>query len=128
MPYLLDTHVLIWYAEGNEKLSETARQIVDNFEEERFISIASIWEMSIKSSLQKIQLEPSFSAFIQKEFDLLAYKLLPVELPHTIQAEKLPFFHRDPFDRMIIAQAMVEGIPIVSTDKVFDDYGVERIW
>lgn len=128
MPYLLDTHVLIWYAEGNEKLSETARQIVDNFEEDRLISIASIWEMSIKSSLKKIQFSPSFSEFIKKEFELIDYQLLQLGLEHTFQLEQLPFHHRDPFDRIIIAQALVEGIPIVSIDKEFDKYNVERIW
>ncbi len=128
MPYLLDTHVLIWYAEGNDQLSNKARRIVDNFDEERFISMASVWEMGVKSSLGKLEFQPSFPAFVKKEFELIGYKLLQFEYAHIFQVEKLPYHHRDPFDRIIIAQAMAEGFPIVSADKKFDNYDIERIW
>jgi PIN domain nuclease of toxin-antitoxin system len=120
--------VLIWYAAGDSQLSDTARGIVDDFSQERLISIASIWEMGIKSNIGKLAFKPDFESFIQNEFQLVGYDLLPIELPHIFQMEKLPLHHRDPFDRIIIAQSLAENIPVVTKDSIFGSYGAERIW
>lgn len=128
MAYLLDTHVLIWYATGDSQLSKTAKNIVDDISKEKFISIGSIWEMGIKSSLGKLQFKPSFEPFILNEISLIGYKILQISPSHIFEMEKLTFHHRDPFDWLLVAQSLVENIPIVSIDAAFDNYGVNRIW
>jgi PIN domain nuclease of toxin-antitoxin system len=113
MRYLLDTHVLIWYAEGNTRLSSEAIEIIEDKSKTCLISIASIWEIGIKHQLNKIQLKPSFESFIKEEIDLVGYGILALSLDHILSLSKLPFHHRDPFDRMIIAQALSEKISVI---------------
>jgi PIN domain nuclease of toxin-antitoxin system len=118
MKFLLDTHALLWILSEDKRLSEDAKNEYLNRENTIFLSMASIWEMSIKISLNKLKL-----SVVGNDI-----KLLRIESSHIYPLQKLPFYHRDPFDRLIICQAMYEKMPIISSDKNFDLYSVKRIW
>ena len=128
MRYLLDTHSLIWFIGGDLQLSVHARQLIDDEGNELFISIASLWEMAIKFSIGKLNLEQLFEKLFPEQLDNNSIEILDITVGHLKAVCYLPFHHRDPFDRSIIAQAQVERLPIISVDTVFDDYGVKRGW
>ncbi|OAI41414.1 hypothetical protein AYO38_03795 [bacterium SCGC AG-212-C10] len=127
---LLDTEVLIWAAESSPRLSESARAIVVDPTNERLLSAAVSWEMAIKIGLGKLAVDGPLHVFLDAQTDLLSLIPLPIETRHSLTVLQLPQFtnHRDPFDRMLIAQAMTEGIPVVSADRRFAQYGVQVIW
>lgn len=127
MRYILDTHAFIWYATGDEKLSSTAKSLIESFNE-RFVSIASIWEMAIKVNIGKLEFKEPFEKLIFDQLSINEYKLLGVELKHLFKLSRLTLHHRDPFDRLIISQALVENIPVISADEKFNAYNIERIW
>jgi PIN domain nuclease of toxin-antitoxin system len=127
MKYIFDTHVFIWYASGDDRLSGTAKSLIESFHE-RFFSIASIWEMAIKVNIGHLQFKRPFDEVIANQMAINQYKLLHVEIEHLFKLSELDLHHRDPFDRLIISQAIVEDIPIVSKDEKFDRYDIERIW
>jgi PIN domain nuclease of toxin-antitoxin system len=127
MKYLFDTHVFIWYAVGDERLSPRAKDLIES-RHERFISMASIWEMAIKVNIGHLEFREPFDKIIANQFRINSYKLLNLKLQHLFKFSGLPLHHRDPFDRLIISQALVEDIPIVSVDEKFNDYGVDTIW
>ncbi|MDQ2687292.1 MAG: type II toxin-antitoxin system VapC family toxin [Armatimonadota bacterium] len=124
---LLDTHTFLWFILNNPQLSAHSKELIENAET-LFLSIASIWEMAIKVSAGKLPLPKPWDQFILQQILRNKITLLPIEYSHTVTVSSLPFHHRDPFDRMIIAQSLVEQVPIVSVDGVFDDYGVQRLW
>lgn len=128
MKYIIDTHALIWYAEGSLKLSEEAKNIIENKHNDLLLSLASVWEMAIKSQLGKLNFLPNFKSFIESEIQLVGYKVLPIQLEHVHIVESLPLFHRDPFDRIIIAQAVNDDVSVLSADITFDKYTIKRIW
>jgi len=128
MRIILDTHVFLWFIEGNSKLSQTAQRIVEDTENDRLISYASLWEIAIKTSIDKLPLHEPFETLIPSELHRLWIFPFDFSLEHLTRIITLPFHHNDPFDRMLIAQAMVEGVPILSVDKVFDAYEVQRLW
>jgi PIN domain nuclease of toxin-antitoxin system len=128
MKVLIDTHTFLWLIEDHPHLSTAARSIFADSANEVFLSIASVWEMAIKVSLNKLQLNASFEHFITQNVPKNNVQLLPVTLPHLVQVSALPFHHRDPFDRLIIAQSIVENIPIVGVDAAFDAYPITRLW
>lgn len=119
MKYLIDTHAFIWYATGNKKISKTARSLIDS-NEVKFVSIGSIWEMAIKVNIGKLDFKQPFQKIISDQLKINDYILLNLELKHIFIASNLELHHRDPFDRIIISQAMVEKMPIVSIDDKFD--------
>lgn len=128
MNILIDTQAIIWFAENNPQLSGPARAAMEDADNECFVSMASFWEISIKMNLGKLDIKGmSLQAFMDEvsENDFLT---LDIRRDHILENEKLSLFHRDPFDRLIIAQAIVEKMPIVSSDVVFDTYSVSRIW
>ncbi len=127
MEYLFDTHVFIWYAVGDNRLSPAARDLVESFHI-RYISIASIWEMAIKINIGRLKFDYPFEETINEQFGANEYQLLNLDVQHLFKLSTLELHHRDPFDRVILSQAMVERIPIVSADAKFDEYDVERIW
>ena len=127
MRFLLDTHVLIWNLSRPEALSKKTLALIDDPVYDKFISLASLWEMSIKVSLGKLKLSQPTSQIISDCFDA-GLKLLPITLEHTQTVENLPWPHRDPFDRMLIAQAQHEKLAIITQDVKFRDYQVEIIW
>lgn len=128
MKLLLDTHSFLWFIDGSPKLSTTARALIEDPANERFLSIASTWEIAIKQSIGKIAFAQSLATFLTEQLVINDVGVLGITLAHVYHTAGLPFHHRDPFDRMILAQSLVEGIPIVSVDSVFDAYGVTRLW
>lgn len=128
MKLLLDTHTFIWYVTDNSKLRATAQQLINNGNNQVLLSIASIWEMAIKHSVGKLNFELPFEVFISQQLISNNFRLLDIKISHLVAVASLPLHHRDPFDRLIIAQAMVEKILIVGTDEVFDSYLIQRLW
>lgn len=128
MRLLLDTHTFLWFIDGNPKLSSYARQLIEEFTNERFLSIASLWEMSIKNSLGKLKLPVPFTKLVAEQVYGNAIKLLHIAPEHLDVLRTLPFYHKDPFDRLIVSQSLSENIPILSQEKAFDDYAVRRFW
>lgn len=122
MRYLLDTHVLIWHAE-NQNLSQNVLNIINNPENTILVSHASLWEMTIKVSIGKLKLNFSIAEF-PKLLSQNQFSILPFDFKNYEILSQLPFHHQDPFDRMLIAQAMSENIPIISHDSKFDLYDV----
>ena len=128
MRLLLDTHTFLWFIAGDERLSGPAREAIADIKNEVLLSIASLWEIAIKLSLGKLELEGPFDALIPQLLADNAVKILPIELEHLFVLAELPFHHRDPFDRLIIAQGLAENIPILSADGAFREYPVRIIW
>lgn len=130
MNLLLDTHALIWYSLDAPELSATARASIKDPDNEISISPASIWEIAIKVSLGKLALQRSYEDFLDLCLGPHGFRVLPIEPAHTKRVAAMPFppGHKDPFDRLLIAQAIVEDIPIISVDAAFDNYPVRRIW
>ncbi len=128
MNFLLDTQALLWFMLDDSRLSVKARKTIVDAEGLVFISPASLWEIAIKISLGKYTLPAPFATFWEEQILINGFTLLPISVLHTAQVIEMPFHHRDPFDRLIIAQAHEEGIPVISSDTMFDLYGVERLW
>ena len=128
MKYLIDTHTLLWIVGNNPKLSKKAKEIYLNPKNEICLSLASIWELSIKVGLKKLDLNLPLKAFVDIHIIGNNIQILKIKLNHIYQLEKLPLHHRDPFDRLIISQAIEENIPLIGIDKVFDNYKIKRIW
>ncbi|HXF41055.1 MAG TPA: type II toxin-antitoxin system VapC family toxin [Blastocatellia bacterium] len=127
MRLLLDTHTFLWFIEDSSKLSQEAKKLLES-EVELLLSIASLWEMAIKISIGKLTLAEPFHTFIPQQLSKNAIGLLPIRMDHLNLVSSLPFHHRDPFDRLLVAQAITEHLPIVSIDDKFDSYSVKRIW
>lgn len=129
MRLLLDTHAFLWFIAGSSELSDTARPLIEDPGNAPLLSVASLWEMAIKISLGRLSLGQSFEVLIPQQLALNGVDLLPIDFEHTAAVASLPYHrHRDPFDRLLVAQAMVEGLPIVSRDAAFDAYGIQRLW
>ena len=128
MKTLLDTHALLWLITGDERLSQTAKTIYLDKKNSLSFSAAGLWEICIKKSLGKLSLKSGWLKTIRDEMEANAIQWLPIEMSHCDELTKLPFYHRDPFDRMIVAQAMVEGMQILSRDRRLSDYEITRIW
>lgn len=126
---LLDSHSFLWFVNDDPRLSRTARALIEDPDTQALFSPATVWELSIKAGLGRLNLRPSPVAFFEAQSSANDFTLLPIELRHLAPISTLPFHHRDPFDRLLIAQALVERVPIVSYDSVFDAYpDVERLW
>jgi PIN domain nuclease of toxin-antitoxin system len=124
---LLDTNAFLYFINNDSALTETAKNTIES-ETDLSISIASSWEIAIKFSIGKLTLPDSFENFIPAQLLKNDIEILPVNLRHLNKVSILPFHHKDPFDRVIIAQSAVENLAIVSSDAAFDSYGIERIW
>jgi len=124
---VLDTHTFLWFIDGDAALSPYARQLIEDRTNERLLSIASLWEMAIKVSLRRLTLRLSFTDLVTEHVYGNAIELLEIRPNHLDILTTLPFHHKDPFDRMIIAQGQAENIPIVSRDPAFDDYAIRRL-
>jgi PIN domain nuclease of toxin-antitoxin system len=128
MKLLLDTHTLLWFIGGEAALSQAARTLIEDPKNEKFVSIVSIWEIAIKVSIGKISLATAFDSLFPHQLDINGFELLPVLVAHTSYVTTLPFHHRDPFDRLLIAQATSESMSLVSIDDHLDSYEVNRLW
>ena len=130
MRLLLDTHSMYWYIEDDPQLSGRARTLIQDASNEILISPASYWEIAIKISIGKWRLNRPYEEFIDIALNQYGFQVLPILPTHTARLIGLPFpqGHRDPFDRLLVAQVLVEQIPIVSADSPLDAYGVTRLW
>ena len=127
MNYLLDTHTLIWFLNGDKDLSSIARKAIESPEAINFVSIVSLWEISIKISLKKLDLKASFEN-IGDEISNNNFQMLPITFQDTLILSSLAFHHRDPFDRLLIAQAVNNKFTIISKDHHFESYEVKVLW
>ncbi len=131
MRYLIDTHVFLWFVSNAKELSQTAKTLIEDGQNEIHISIASLWEISIKTALGKLTINGNYESIID-DVNENSIHLLPVNFTHTVEQNRLPFHHRDPFDRIIISQAIVETMSFLSADAIFDRYlkgkSIKRIW
>jgi PIN domain nuclease of toxin-antitoxin system len=125
---LLDTHTFLWFILDEPGLSAKADALITDPENEVEISPATYWELAVKISIGKYSLPEPFQAFMEREIAMNDFRILHVEPRHTAALITMPFHHRDPFDRLIIAQASVEQVAVVSGDSAFDAYGITRLW
>lgn len=128
MRVLLDTHAFLWWVWDAPELSAKAKKCIANEEHVCLLSMASVWEMAIKCSLDKLKLDRPLEQFIPEQLRANDFQILEIGLRPVMQVQQLPWHHKDPFDRLLIAQALAEDIAIVSADAVFTRYGVKRIW
>ena len=128
MDYLLDTHALLWIVTDDRQLSNKVKKIFLDEQNILFISTASLWEIAIKVSLKRLVLGQSLTDFFYKHVIGNNVRLLEIKLEHLAVLETLEFHHKDPFDRLIICQSIIEKIPILSNDKIFSKYPIKRIW
>ncbi len=129
MRVLMDTHAFLWWGKDSPKLSPLAREIISDADNTMLLSTASAWEIAIKASLGKLGNVPvDLEGFLDAQLLINGFDILPVGLQHAIGVRDLPYHHKDPFDRMLIAQARSEGIPILSTDGEFGPYPVKVLW
>lgn len=127
MNLLLDTHAIIWFITEADQLPENVKALIEDAGNECFVSIASLWEMGIKHSLGRLDLK----ADLKKIFELIdqsGLSVMPITTTHILTSTTLAFHHRDPFDRLIIAQAKSEGLTLISKDGMFRDYNINLIW
>ncbi len=128
MRLLLDTHTFLWWTADSPRLSDTARGLIRNPDNELFLSAASGWEMAIKAQLGKLRISGDIEQFVAEQMSLNAIHSLPITMMHALHVQKLPLHHRDPFDRVLIAQSQLEQMPILTIDSVFRHYQVETLW
>ena len=128
MNVLLDTHTFLWWAINDPHLSNAARSVIGDPANRVFVSPASAWEIAIKHSTGKLTLPEPPPIYVPKRMAFDGFEALPVTMAHVLATYPLPFHHRDPFDRLLIAQSIVEDMPIVSVDSVFAAYPVRTIW
>lgn len=127
MDLLLDTHAFLWFAEDSADISEKVKSEIEDMQNRCFVSIASLWELSIKLSLNKLEFNSSFD-IIPELLNNNNIEILPVQFRHLRQLLILPFHHRDPFDRMILSQAITENLVLVTKDGIFEKYTSNIIW
>ena len=128
MRLLVDTQALLWFVWNHTSLSATGRTLMVDPANALFFSAASFWEIAIKVSVGKLTLGDPFEKFITEAITSTRLTILPIEVRYAGVQTSLPFHHRDPFDRMLAAQSLVEGMPLVSADVIFDAYAVQRLW
>jgi len=125
---LLDTHALLWWLADDPALSRTARKVIAETKNTLLVSAASAWEIAIKVRLGKLPTAVDLTADFASQIEREGFHLLPISAEHGIRAGLLPGPHKDPFDRMLIAQTQAENIPIITNETVFETYGVRRLW
>ena len=128
MNLILDTHALLWFVGGDPRLSTAGRAAIEDLANKRLFSIAGAWEIAIKVSLGKLSLSAPFGRLIPGLLDANGIDLLQVRPEHITELIGLPLHHRDPFDRILVTQAMVENATIVSADPALDQYPIRRLW
>jgi len=126
--FLVDTHAFLWAVLSPEKLSDRARSVLTDRQAELLVSIATPWEMAIKAGIGKLENGAEILDNFENRVTASGYRILETSIEHTIRSGYLPRYHKDPFDRLLIAQALDLNVPILSRDDIFDLYGVQRIW
>lgn len=127
MKLLIDTHTFLWFIDDSPRLSARAKQSIEAADEV-YLSVASLWEIAVKISLEKLTLRLPFEDLATTQLTSNAIRLLSIAVEHLAGVATLPFHHRDPFDRLLIAQALAEELSVVSVDPLFDAYAVKRLW
>jgi PIN domain nuclease of toxin-antitoxin system len=127
MKVLLDTHAFLWFIDDDPQLSLAAKTLMES-EVDLLLSVASLWEIAVKVSISKLDLPKSYDLFVPEQLQINEIEVLPIELRHLSVVAGLPLQHRDPFDRLLISQSIAEEMSIISADKIFDQYGVNRLW
>jgi len=127
MKLLLDTHAFLWFVNDDTRLSSSAAALLES-ENDVLVSLVSLWEIAIKYSLGKLALPAPYEEFVAQQILANEIDVLPIQIAHLTGVSQLPFHHNDPFDRLLIAQSIVEGVPINSVDSIFDRYSVRRLW
>jgi PIN domain nuclease of toxin-antitoxin system len=128
MNMLLDTHAMLWFVWDDPQLSGTAKGLIVAAANRKLVSLASCWEIAIKVGIGKLKLGEPARDFLPREITMNSFELLPITLEHATAVETIPHHHGDPFDRLLVAQALMENLPIISADKALDPYGVTRLW
>ena len=128
MRALLDTHTFLWAASDHPNLSPTVKELILHPENDVLFSSVVAWEIAIKYARGKLDLDEPVASYIPSRVQAFGYTILPVEIHHAIEVASLPAHHNDPFDRLLIAQALVERLPVLTSDPHFTRYGVEVIW
>ncbi len=128
MKLLLDTHSFLWWIGNDDRLSDTARDAISDANNEVFFSVVSAWEMAIKTRSGKLSMDAELTGFVRKHLHKNGFSVLPVILSHSMQIVQLPLHHRDPFDRMLVAQAQVEKIQLITKDPEIAKYAVRICW
>jgi PIN domain nuclease of toxin-antitoxin system len=128
MKYLLDTHIFLWWITDNTKLQGNTRDLISDKSNELFLSSASLWEMMIKSKLNKIDLPDDPKSYLKDQVEINSINILNITMEHSLETYDLPEIHKDPFDRMLIAQARVEKLTILTTDSFIKRYEVNTLY
>ena len=128
MKVLVDTHTFIWALLHDHRLTPKAKQLLRSNEHELVFSLVSLWEIAIKIKTGKLNTIGSSVAYLRDEMEAYGMSLLPIRYEHILQLESLPHHHSDPFDRLLIAQALTESLPILSGDRAFANYGIKLVW
>ncbi|WP_165229140.1 type II toxin-antitoxin system VapC family toxin [Aquisphaera insulae] len=128
MNLLLDSHSFLWFVWDDPQLSPTAKALIEDPANRCLVSVASCWEISIKVGLKKLELGEPATTFVSRELTTNRFDLLGIELIHATSVEALPPHHKDPFDRLLVVQSMIENLPVVSADTQLDAYGITRLW
>ncbi|MFM8286388.1 MAG: type II toxin-antitoxin system VapC family toxin [Planctomycetaceae bacterium] len=128
MRLLLDTHAFLWFVLDDPQLSSTARNLIEEPANEVEVSPATYWEIAIKIKLGKYALPQPYQEFMEAQLALNDFRILPIEPRHTALLTTMPFHHKDPFDRLLVAQALSESVSMISIDSQLDAYGVQRVW
>jgi PIN domain nuclease of toxin-antitoxin system len=128
MNILLDSHTLIWFSQNSLQLSSSAIKILEDRNNLLFLSLVSVWEIQIKVQLGKLNLDISLSEIVKDQTKINDVQILPLKLSHIWTLDTLPYYHKDPFDRLLISQAITENLIILGVDSVFDSYPVQKIW
>lgn len=128
MKAMLDTHTFLWWIANDPQLSQRARQVMEDGATELFLSVASGWEMAIKSRIGKLKLPDDLHSFVAEQVRINAIEVLPIKMIHALHVHALPDYHRDPFDRLLVAQSQIEKMPILTGDPQIARYAVTVIW
>lgn len=128
MRLLLDTHAFLWWIMDDSRLSSVARQHIEDGRNEVLISAATAWEIAIKCQLDKLTLPAKPEQFVVEHIASNSFSALPITLSHALHVYELPLLHRDPFDRMLVSQCQLEKLPMLTTDDLVIQYGIETIW
>ena len=128
MRILLDTHAFVWWVTDSEELSRRARRLIGDGANEIFFSVASAWEIAIKSRLRRARLPEDAEHFVSEQLEQNGFQVLPIRLHHALGVARLPDLHRDPFDRLLVAQARSEELALLSRDRRLAEYSVRVVW
>ena len=128
MKLLLDTHAFLWFVGGDEALSSRGRLAIEDLENHKLVSMVSLWQIAIKNSIGKLDLEKPFEQLIPEQLQASGFEVLGMSIGHLTKLTQLPLHHRAPFDRLLVAQCLAENLTLLSGDEALDAYGIHRLW